>query len=400
MIVEPAYWYLAAQVLRGKPADVRARSSNRDAGIASIARAITERSQRIRRRRALVAGTWLAAAASLVLGLGWLGVSQLFGPGRSATMECSEGRPCTAIPAVFADVGRFRGRKFEPGQAVALGPGEHSVIEFPTGTRVTVRQNTNLDYQPNPSTQRFRLARGGLHLSVAKLRLGRRLVVQTPDAEVEVHGTVFDVAVSPGVDRCSASRTRVSVQEGVVEVRLDGERHRLAAGSSWPPPCPDPSAPPTDVPLAARKTHPAPAAAHVTGDPSPLMSALAEPEAEPATGPKQESVAEQTPAASVGDAYAVTSQLPVMSALTDQNDLFLSAKRARQQGRLREALAGYELLLRRYPQSPLTEAALMERMRLSRKLDPAGAAEQARSYLQLFPHGFGRREAIELTEGP
>jgi outer membrane protein assembly factor BamD (BamD/ComL family) len=89
-----------------------------------------------------------------------------------------------------------------------------------------------------------------------------------------------------------------------------------------------------------------------------------------------------------------------VSALTEQNDLFLAAQRARRDGHLRRALADYDLLLRRYPDGPLAEAALVERMRLSRELRPARAVEEARDYLGRFPTGFGRREASEMLEGP
>ena len=270
MIAEPAYSRLAAQVLKRRPAETSMWSSSRDAAVANIAQAIAERAHRVRRRRILLRWASLAAAAGLMLGLSVMGASQLAEPVFSAGAECPGGPPCTAPQLASWHVGRFRGHEFGPGQAVVSGPGEHSAIEFPTGTKVTVQENTKLDYQPSPSTQRFRLARGRLHLSVAKMRLGQRLVVQTPDAEVEVHGTVFAVAVAPRMDGCHASRTRVSVEEGVVEVRADGQSHRLSAGASWPPPCSvSPSA--VDQPVAVRGTHHVLAAAHVPSESSPRL---------------------------------------------------------------------------------------------------------------------------------
>ena len=51
----------------------------------------------------------------------------------------------------------------------------------------------------------------------------------TPDADVEVRGTVFDVALSPRAD----APTCVSVDEGLVQVAKGMRTRLLARGDSW-----------------------------------------------------------------------------------------------------------------------------------------------------------------------
>src|SRR5262249_49437272 len=89
--------------------------------------------------------------------------------------------------------------------------------------------------------------------SVTKLQPGHRFVVATPDAEVEVKGTRFELVVDGEASRCEPGiRTRLTVQEGVVAVRHGGSEVRVAAGSLWPacPPAPPPPVPPRAPPRA------------------------------------------------------------------------------------------------------------------------------------------------------
>jgi FecR-like protein len=73
-----------------------------------------------------------------------------------------------------------------------------------------------------------RLEDGRVRVAVTKLYAGERFRVATDDAEVEVRGTAFDVVAEHGFLRA------VVVQEGVVAVRVRGEREIvLRAGDRW-----------------------------------------------------------------------------------------------------------------------------------------------------------------------
>lgn len=236
-MTQALYAQLAAEVLSREPIETRTRAIDRDAAIAGIAQAIVTRSQREGRRGRLARAGWTCAAAVVLAGAGWSAPNALWDSTARPAISCSAKTPCDRDRAPGLDMGRLNGRPFVPGQTVSSGPGERSVLDFPTGTRVALWENSHVGYELNPSTQRFRLARGALTLHVAKVGFKRRLVVETPDAEVEVHGTVFDVTVTPEPDSCARSRTRVSVEEGIVEIRTSDGRHQVAAGSSWPPAC-------------------------------------------------------------------------------------------------------------------------------------------------------------------
>ena len=237
MTSEWPYARLAANLLRRKPVEVRPRPFDRDVAIVGIAQAIAEQQRRMRRHRRLVRGAWVGVAAAAVVGLGSTGLRQLSGTQRASSAQCPSAAPCAKDASTQGAVGRLRGIAFAPGQSASSGPGQNSVIRFASGTKVTVRENSKVNYRSNRSTQRFRLAHGALHLDVAKLGSKRRLVVETQDAEVEVHGTVFDVSVVPETMPCAPTRTRVSVEEGVVEVRAWGRSHRVGAGATWPAEC-------------------------------------------------------------------------------------------------------------------------------------------------------------------
>lgn len=87
------------------------------------------------------------------------------------------------------------------------------------------------------------LAAGRIDLQVTHRRAGERFVVTTADAEVEVHGTRFQVEARDGRLR------RVDVSEGVVAVRCEGEAERLLVAGAHlvlpeeTPPAPAPVAP-------------------------------------------------------------------------------------------------------------------------------------------------------------
>jgi hypothetical protein len=238
------------------------------------------------------------------------------------------------------------GANLAAGSRVIVPPRSRALLAFSTGTSVLLDPNSDLRVESTGATESMRLESGAVDLRVAKLHDGQRFLVHTPDAEVEVRGTQFRVAVNGADPACGEGPwTRVSVSEGVVVVRHEGAEARVAAGETW-----------ADCTRGAE--HGATASHH-------------EASTAPAPG----------------------------SNLAVQNDLFASAVSAKRQGNYRQALSGFDHLLSQYPGSPLAESATVERMRVLRSLDPPRGTSAAKDYLARYPHGFARAEAQGIAEG-
>jgi hypothetical protein len=386
------YAALAAQVLRRRGAEPRGRPAPlaRDVGIGVVAQAIATRQRRRRARLTVGGAVSLAVAASAALAIGWYGAH---GASRSPVADgspCRSGSHCAKSVAPADDVGDIEGRPFAPGQFLVARSGQRDVVEFATGTRISLEQGAALEYRHGADSWRFGLERGSVRLHVAKLAHDERLVVETPDAEVEVRGTVFDVSVLDERAACAGSRTRVSVEQGIVEVRWAGELHRLTAGQSWPTPCPEPglAVAESDAPTtraALRRTPPR----------MPVSVSSASEAADGAATPMPRTAGDAEPTAP-----RVPSESVVSTVLAEQNDLFGRASQAQRQGRSAAALAHYDRLLARFPTGPLTEAALVERLRVLRRTDSARARSEARAYLGRYPGGFARGEAQAILRRP
>jgi hypothetical protein len=230
----------------------------------------------------------------------------------------------------------------------------HATIAFPTGTRLTVSGGGDVALLTTGETQIFALSAGSVRADVAKLHAGERFVIRTADAEVEVRGTSFEVAVTAPDPACGhGTTTRVGVFEGVVTVRAQGQESAVRAGEAWPQDCKVTSAD--------------------TGPVSPLAPSVAPPAGVPPrswAAPKSE--------------------------LAAQNDLFNEAMTAKRRGEVRSAIASFDRLLSRYPDCPLAESAAAERMKLLAEVDRARGAEAARDYLRRHPAGFAREDAESL----
>jgi hypothetical protein len=259
----------------------------------------------------------------------------------------------------------------------SLGPGDQvfaprtaSVTFGDTGgTQLTLEPGGMLTVLESSATRRFSVRRGAVVARVHKLAAGERFIIETPDAEIEVHGTEFRVAFGePEAVPCSgfgpaeAIATRVSVSAGVVTVKWAGDEQRLLPGDEWPPRCPAATAPPPPAELERPAVAPARAAHHRAAKP------------------------------------AITAQRePTMSALEAQNNLFVAAVRARREGRTDQALVLFNRFIRDYPAASLFEGALAQKMRLlAATRDRTGAAATARQYLGRFPEGFAQDEARTL----
>jgi hypothetical protein len=341
------YALLAGRLLRDARARIRPqRSSPPDHTIAVLAGVISVAAERRRRRR--VVG--IAGVATGMLGLALLMVVGLTPTASSVPGVAGEALPPashrfvvegSALASVMAADGEVKalliGREWHAGERLRSDA-------FPIA--LTAADGTTLEIDPRSELQLvradverwFRLARGAVSAHVTKLKPGERFVVATPDAEVEVRGTRFQVTVVPPDEACGQGVvTRVAVSEGVVVVRSLGNEVKVPAGHQWPLGCPErslsPVAPTPERAMVSTKHAPARAAS------SPSKSASVE------------SVSAST--------------------LATENDLFSSALKAGRAGDRREAVELLDVLLARFPTSPLKQSAESARAKLSESIQPA-----------------------------
>jgi ferric-dicitrate binding protein FerR (iron transport regulator) len=261
------------------------------------------------------------------------------------------------------------------------------------GTSLALEAGGQLTVTEAGATRRFALARGAVIARVSRLFASERFIVDTRDAEVEVHGTAFRVAVVPGEAGCGGgSTTRVSVLEGVVRVRAGGVETSVPAGGAWPVGCderPARSARASEHPRA----RPAHRAELADGPARPVE--LASAPAHPAEAPVAEPAVPR--AATPAEAAPAPPPRPA-SSLGAENDLFAAAVRAKKDGRSAEAARLFGELATSHPGSPLVESALVQRMKILATTDTAAAARAAAAYLERYPAGFARPDARELVD--
>ena len=177
--------------------------------------------------------------------------------------------------------------------------------------------------------------------------------------------------------------TRVAVTEGVVSVRRDGNEVRVTPGHVWPEKC------------AAG----APAAASAAG-PSPrvrIRGGLTHSKGMHVTAPAVAEAPAEAPAP-----VETPPEAPPLSKseLAAQNDMFASAVRAKRHGHASLAVRILERFSREYPNSPLTESAAAQRMKLLAVIDSVAARRAATDYLSRYPTGFARADAQQLLGEP
>lgn len=373
----PRYARIASQMLKdarrddesAPPPSLEARAR----AVSAIERALVGRAERRRRSRWLAAAT--AVAAIVVCGLG---VTKVVADRRAPVAVTSSATTGVASPLLALspviratanvvlvgagepDIQPIDGTPIGNGKRLIARPLGHATLAFATGTELTIEERGDLTIDENGASQRFTLGAGAVSARVAKLAAGRTLVVATPDAEIEVRGTTFRVAVVAADPACGeGTTTRVDVVEGVVVVRARGSETRVSAGERWPRGC-------------ATQTAPAAIAAADAKRP-PAVAATASPSSS-------------------------SSPTLASSQLTEQNDLFAEAVAAKRRGAVAQAIATFERFLAKYPSSPLAESAMAERMRLLRGGDRARAQAAAREYLARFPSGFARADAQAILE--
>jgi ferric-dicitrate binding protein FerR (iron transport regulator) len=359
---ETRYARLAARALQAEEASAASSSlGDRAADVAAIARALRARGRARTRPVLLVAAAAAAVAAAVVLGIGRDGARRdpVAGAERVVPRQLVTTDPLSRL-SVLALEGA--GASVEQGGVVKPAALQDQVtagarLEVPadgrltlalaTGTRLALAGASSTRVVELDAMQRFDLERGALAAQVAKLGVGRRFVVATPDAEVEVRGTRFAVAVGEAAaGSCDpAVRTRVTVDEGVVVVRHGSSEARVAAGSHWPD-CGPATAPPPATPARAHRSGAVSARPAVAAAPAPAA-----------------------------DDAATAAEALRASTLAEQNDLFAAALAAGRRGDLQEARHWLDQLIDRYPNGQLVDSARAERARLMRQA-AAGAARE------------------------
>jgi hypothetical protein len=323
-----------------------------------------ERTEKSRRFRRVAYG--LAAAAGFALLGGLLLKERVHAPVSIAGIDAVSGTVVLTQDGARRVIGSGE-RSLHDGDALQTAAGARARLATAKSS-VSVAESTELKLsQPSGAEERISLRRGRVDVAVDKaVETKRAVVVETPDAEVVVRGTVFDVRVEPSSGKTT---THVHVTRGSVWVLSQGVQVALlGAGQSWS------SA--VGVVAAAEPAPPSVVAPIAPVEASPQVTAPARRVAGSSkdTGPRKPGT------------------------LTEENKLFAAGVDARNRGDAARAAELFGELLAQYPQTALRESAQVERFRaLSRAGLTARAASEARRYLAEHSEGFARGEARDLA---
>lgn len=196
-------------------------------------------------------------------------------------------------------------------------------IDVGPGSRVVVGA-----VDPKTGAAKIQLRRGLVNCSVDPAGEGPKLSVVTPDATVEVKGTIFSVEV---LEEGESSRSCVRVQRGLVTVSRIGKVEQVSAGQTSG----------CDAPEVAPKVE--------------------SPEKEEATAQAA------LPASPRKPVVRRSASEPALPALALQNSLLARALAAERQGSLEEAESQLSELLERFPNTPLRADAESARSRIRKR---------------------------------
>ncbi|HYP99640.1 MAG TPA: FecR domain-containing protein [Polyangiaceae bacterium] len=228
--------------LRDRPVSVDAErlAARRERVVAVLKRDVrtlaAERASRRQRGVGYVALS-LAAAAGVLFGVHRLAQSGSASPPLVITFVGSVGQ-ATARSEANASVSP---RPLHAGESLLADPGVIETVADGSAELVTsAGLGLNLGAATRVSlaglvgaaaSNQVELKQGYLNCSVPHLNEGQRFSVQTPDARVVVHGTVFSVRVD--ANRAPGSETCVEVTDGVVIVQHGGSETALNRGDRW-----------------------------------------------------------------------------------------------------------------------------------------------------------------------
>lgn len=338
----------------------------REQVIAALSRSIRESSERKRRSHRMRIVWGLGLAASLALGVGIMARVHQSGLNdglRATTVSDLRGAVVVTESGesrVLSHGGKVSLRALSEIETAPEAQAEirtqRSLVRLGSATRLTVPPAT-------PVEERYRLLLGKVDVSVEKhSTIVRSVVVETPHAEVVVHGTVFAVGVSSHSDHLV---TEVSVTRGSVWVLANGVQVALLGpGQRWS----------SDTQVVGVSGAPA-----SPGLPAPV-----------------DTVTPHEPSAQVFHREAIVVQ-PNASTLIEQGHMFQEAIDARNRGDDAKAVELFTRLFARYPSYEEAEVQLFRaQKRLGRT---AAAAAEARRYLAQHPQGFAHEEARALALG-
>ncbi|RYZ01531.1 MAG: outer membrane protein assembly factor BamD [Myxococcales bacterium] len=332
-----------------------------------------ETAEKRRRLRRIVAAVSVAACLSVSVLGGMLLRDRATAPDTVAGLDRVSGTVVLTQDGRGNVVGGAE-RGLHDGDAVQTAAGARARLQTIKAS-VDVSESTELRVsRPSAAEERITLRRGRVDVSVEKsIDTQRAVVVETPDAEVVVRGTVFDVRVEP---REGATNTHVHVTRGSVWVLSQGVQVALlSAGQSWS--------------SAGEVRSQAPTASA----PPPAAASVAAAERAPAVAPP-------TPAVSASPRPAKPAKAPVRKpgTLAEENRLFSAGVEARNRGDSARAAELFAELLATYPQSTLREVAQVERFRALKSAGQGSrASTEARRYLAEHPEGAARTEARDLA---
>ncbi len=313
------------------------RRKRRALGVENLARLIrlAPREQERAKRRVASYLVTTAAAALVLLAFGFWSYSE---SGHGAAAEFAHLRQVVGKVVAANPGGKPRvvgeTTSFEAGDEVSTTAEAFASLEVGRA-RVDVSSATTLKLlKVNATDQAYQLNAGRVDISLPRV-VGeqRSLQVRTPNALVEVRGTVFSVEVTRSDD---GPVTTVQVTRGSVAVNAGSEVLMLKAGQSW----------------SSFQSPPAPAPAAVG-----TAAAARENENE------NESARDGKPEAR-----------PRISNLAEQNRLFGRALRARERGEHAHAVRLFDEFIRSYPNSPLLTTARSQRHNVAKMLQENSAA--------------------------
>jgi FecR protein len=347
-----------------EPARVEQRREQVVAALSRSIRDTVERKRRATRKRWVWA---IGLAASLALGIG-LAVRHARDVGPQPTtvadvrgaVVVTEGGESRVLSHGGTLALRALGEIETALEAQAEIRSQKSLVHIGPATKLTVPQATNVE-------ERYRLALGRVDVSVDKdSRVTRSVVVETPHAEVVVHGTVFAVGVTSHADHLV---TEVSVTRGSVWVLANGVQVALLGpGQHW-----------SSDALSVGSAPTATSDVRSVPEVAPVDSA---PPREVVRIPRRDATSAEVKA----------------STLAEQSHMFQDAIDARNRGDDGRAVDLFTRLLNRYPGY---EEAEVQLFRAEKRLGRASAAAaEARRYLAQHPQGFAHEEARALALSP
>ncbi|WP_437281097.1 FecR domain-containing protein [Sorangium sp. So ce375] len=359
------------------------------------AEAAERRARAGRRKRAALGAAALAAALAAAVAGVLIGVrardaspaaaqvTALQGPVEIAAGGATRSPPSLALVPLASD------------EELRTGEGARAKASLGTGATVEVGPSTRVRFAPvgagrDRAGDVVALEQGRIAVEVPPLPAGMSLSVRTSDAVVTVHGTRFSVERRPEAAG-EPAETRVSVVEGRVAVHRGEVERFLRPGDTWSSRDDERR---TDRPPEGRQGD-APAPPREGGQDS------AAGEGGRGDGAGEGGAGE--PRAGEGGAEGPRAprdarEAPARTSLTAENELLQGAMAARRRGQPRRAIERLDLLLGRYPDSPLAEIARVERLRAIEMLgDKDRTAAEARRYLKDYPQGFGREEATSAS---